>query len=152
MQPEVLLLLKLLELLLLLLKLLLLLLKIRDKKGQPNKQLQSSADRTEQLMYSSSDRKGQLDKQLHSSADKTEPLPAQEQRLYTILASNSLITLKRKSFSIASCKSSQTPKRLSIGLMRHICGFCGAKHFLCEKTGGTMAQPVFSNCCYKGKV
>ena len=43
-------------------------------------------------------------------------------------------------------------KRLSIGLMRHICGFCGAKHFLCEKRGGTMAQPVFSNCCYKGKV
>ena len=41
---------------------------------------------------------------------------------------------------------------LSISLMRHICGFCGAKHFLCEKTGGTMAQPVFSNCCYKGKV
>ena len=41
---------------------------------------------------------------------------------------------------------------LSIGLMRHICGFCGAKHFLCEKTGGTMVQPVFSNCCYKGKV
>lgn len=27
--------------------------------------------------------------------------------------------------------------RLSIGLMRHVCGFCGAKHFLCEKTGGT---------------
>ena len=43
-------------------------------------------------------------------------------------------------------------KRLSIGLMRHICGFCGAKHFLCEKTGGTIAQPRFSNCCYKGKV
>ena len=43
-------------------------------------------------------------------------------------------------------------KRLSIGLMRHICDFCGTKHFLCEKTGGTMAQPVFSNCCYKGKV
>ena len=103
MQPEVLLLLKLLELLLLLLKLLLLLLKNRDKKGQPNKQLQSSADRTEQLMYSSSDRKGQLDKQLHSSADKTEQLPEQEQRLYTILAGNSLITLKKKSFSIASC-------------------------------------------------
>ena len=43
-------------------------------------------------------------------------------------------------------------KCLSIGLMRHICGFCGAKHFLCGKTGGTMVQPVFSNCCYKGKV
>ena len=43
-------------------------------------------------------------------------------------------------------------KRLSIGLMRHICGFCGAKHFLCKKTGGTIAQPMFSNCCYKGKV
>ena len=37
--------------------------------------------------------------------------------------------------------------------MRHICGFCGAKHFLCEKTVGTMAQPVFSSCCYyKGKI
>ena len=36
--------------------------------------------------------------------------------------------------------------------MRHICGFCGAKHFLCEKTGSTIAQPMFSNCCYKGKV
>ena len=42
--------------------------------------------------------------------------------------------------------------RLSIGLMRHTCGFCGAKHLLCEKTGGTIAQPMFSNCCYKGKV
>lgn len=42
--------------------------------------------------------------------------------------------------------------RLSIGLMRHVCGYCGAKHFLCEKTGGTHAQPAFSNCCYKGKV
>ena len=38
-------------------------------------------------------------------------------------------------------------KRLSIGLMRHICGFCGAKRFLCEKTGGTIAPPMFSNCC-----
>ena len=27
-----------------------------------------------------------------------------------------------------------------------------AKHFLCEKTGGTITQPVFSNCRYKGKV
>ena len=42
--------------------------------------------------------------------------------------------------------------RLSIGLMRHICSFCWAKHFLHEKTTGTITQPVFSNCCYKGKV
>ena len=36
--------------------------------------------------------------------------------------------------------------------MRHICTFCAAKHFLCEMTYGTMAQPMFRNCCYKGKV
>lgn len=42
--------------------------------------------------------------------------------------------------------------RLSIGLMRHICSHCGAKHFLAEKTGGRSARPVFNNCCQKGKV
>ena len=31
-------------------------------------------------------------------------------------------------------------QRLSIGLMRYMCGCCGAKHFLCEKTGGTMCS------------
>lgn len=43
--------------------------------------------------------------------------------------------------------------RLSIGLMRHICVYCGARHFLGEKSSHTpQCRPGFANCCYNGKV
>ena len=86
------------ELLLLKLLLLLQLLLFLQNKEQ---QTQSRVDRTEQQLQSGAD---ETDRQLQNSADKTE----REQPLCTIWADNSLIALKRKSFSIASCRSSQT--------------------------------------------
>ena len=100
--------------LLLLLQLLPLLLRSTDKKGQQlqsssdskEPQLQSSADKTgrqpqssehwtEQQLQSGTDRIGQ---QLQSSADRTE----HQQPLCITWADNSLITMKKKYFSIAS--------------------------------------------------
>ena len=42
--------------------------------------------------------------------------------------------------------------RLTLGFMRHVCGYCGARHFLQERTAGTEAQPSFGSCCMHGKV
>ena len=125
---------------LLLLQLLLLLPRSTDKTGQ---QLQSSTDnKGQQLQHREQQTQSSVDKGRAAAAEQrrqdrqaaTELCRQDRARAASVhnLGRQQLDCFEEEVFQHSKLQKFADPrtKRLSSGLMRHICGFCRAKHFL----------------------